>query len=171
VSSIDARLRRARDVSIVFGVTGAQYRTTDLVALGDELASRVVRHGNALYRSGREFYVANAVAQATGIKIAFSARGEKAARLALEIEQLIRGESSIEIARDQNGYLVLSRPQPVTFGLAVIQLVLDGNSLRFKPTVRLHAVRGKEAEQGLTGGEIPNILFGGSSGEVLVEIG
>jgi hypothetical protein len=130
-----------------------------------------LRHSNALYRAGREFYVANAVAQATGIKIAFSANRERASRLALEIEQLIRAESSIEVARDQSGYLVLSRPQPVTFGLAVIQLVLDGNSLHFEATGRLRAVRGKEAKPGTTDGEIPNILFGGSSDEVLVEIG
>jgi hypothetical protein len=171
VSSIDARLRRAHDVSVVFGITGAQYRTTDLVTLGDELASRVVRHGNALYRAGREFYVANAAAQAAGIKIAFSASSERAARLALEIEQLIKAESSMGVARDESGYLVLSRPEPVTFGLAVIQLVPDGSSLRFEATDRLRAVRGKEAKPGTTDGEIPNILFGGSSGEVLVEIG
>jgi|SRR5271166_2851885 len=169
VSSIDARLRRAHDVSVVFGITGAQYRSTDLVTLGDELAGRIVRQENALYRSGREFYMANAAAEATGIKIAFSASTERAARVALEIEQLVKAESSMEVARDESGYLVLSRPEPVTFGLAVIQLVLDGSSLRFEATGHLRTVRGKEAKPG-NADEIPNILFGGPSGEVLVEI-
>ena len=98
--------------------------------------------------------MANAAAEATGIKIAFSASTAGAARMALEIEQLFKAESTMEVARDDSGYLVLSRPEPVTFGLAVIQLVLDGSSLRFEATGHLRTVRGKEAKPG-NADEIP----------------
>ncbi len=171
VSSIGARLKRAREVSVVFGLNGAEYRSTDLVALGDELAGRVLRRDNALYSPGREFFVAYAAAAAKEIKVAFSANSEKAAELALEVEQLIKAETSVDVAKNEEGYLVVSGPEPVTFGIAVVQLTLNGSNLRFEAVDRLRAVRRAGSKSAAETGEIPNVFFGGADGEVFVEIG
>jgi len=123
-----------------------------------------------LYLPAREFFVAYAVAQATGIKIAFSAGGDRAARLTLELAAMIKTEASVDSAKDRSGHIVISSPEPITFGLAVVQLVMDGSSLRFKAANRLRAVRG-EGIKPETAEDIPRILFGGSEGDAMVEIG
>jgi hypothetical protein len=170
LSSASASLRRTRDISIAFSLTGTRYRSTDLVALGDELSSRILRTGNALYRPGREFFVAHAIAEASGIKMAFSAATDSAAELALGLAQVIKADASVNATTDQSGHLIITSPEPVTFGLAVVQLAIDDVSLRFRETGRLRPVRG--AEPGPQAGtDSAGILFGGPEGDVLVEIG
>jgi hypothetical protein len=170
LSSARASLRRARDISVAFTLTGTQYRSTNLVTLGDELSSRILRRGNALYQPGREFFVAHAIAEATCIKIAFSTSRDKAAELALGIAQVIKADASVHATTDQSGHLIIASPDPVTFGLAVVQLTTDGNALRLKEAGRLHAVRGEKPGPGADT-DPPGILFGGADGDVLVEIG
>lgn len=169
ISSIGASLSGARDVSVVFSLIGTRYRSTDLATLGDELSSRVLRQDNALYQPGREFFVAYAAAEATGIKCAFTAASDKSAGLTLELAQAIKTEASVTAVRDGAGQLIISCPEPVTFGLAVVQLTMDGSSLRFKTGGPLRAIRGDEAKSRSTN-DVPSILFGGSDGDALVEI-
>jgi hypothetical protein len=169
LSSASASLRRARDVSIAFTLSGTAYRSTDLVALGDELSNRILRTGNALYQPGREFFIAHAIAEATGIKIAFSAATDKAAELALGLAQVIKADASVSATTDRSGHLVITSREPVTFGLAVVQLAMDGDSLRLREASRLRAVRGDEPEpQADT--DASAVLFGGPGGDALVEI-
>ena len=170
ITSISAMLGKSRDVSVAFGVSGAQYRSTDLVTLGDELSGRVTRENNALYRPGRKYFVAHAIAEASTIRVAFDAECGQAARLALDIEELIKSEASVHVDRDNRGYLVFSRPAPVTFGLAVAQLDLTGDSLRLDGVDRLRAVRGKGSQPAGEAGEFPGVLFGGPDGDFFVEV-
>jgi hypothetical protein len=169
VSSVDASLRAARDVSIAYSLIGTRYRRTDLVTLGDELASRELRRNNALYQPGREFYAAYAVAEATGIKVAFSTGTDRAASFAVELAALIKADASAAASTDHSGNLVISSREPVTFGLAVVQLNLDGDRLSFKTTTRLRAVRGKPSPV-QTRQSVDSVLFGGADGDVLVAI-
>ena len=91
--------------------------------------------------------------------------------MALDVEELIRSEASVEVGKDDRGYLVFSNAKPVTFGLAVVQLGLDGDSLRFDAVDRLRAVRREEPKQEAPTHEVPNTFFGGPDGEVFVDIG
>lgn len=168
-SSISASLHKARNVSVAFNLTGTQYRKTDLVTLGDELSSRVLREDNALYRPGREFFIAYATAEALGLKVAFSSGGEMAAGLALELAEMIKADAHIDVAGDQSGHLVIVSPEPIVFGIAVVQLKMDDNMFRFDAIDRLRAVRG-EAPRWESPDSQPYIFFGGSNGDALVEI-
>lgn len=170
VTSIEASLKGAHDVSIAFGLNDVTYRSIDLVALGDELGGRILSQDNALYRPGRRYFVAYAAAEARGIKVAFRMDKEKAARLALEVEELIKAEAGVDVIIDKRGYLVCSGSQPATFGLAVVQLELERDSLRFDAVDRLRAVRGEDPRMGGVADEMPNVLFGGPDGQALVDI-
>jgi hypothetical protein len=169
LSSIGGVLKKARDVSIAFGLSEVEYRSTDLVALGGELENRVLRERNALYQPGRQYFIAHAVARAKGIKVAFDSAGKAAANLALEVAELINAEYSLEVSKGDRGYLVISGRAPVTFGLAVVQLDLDGEIFRLASVERLRAVRSENARGDVAESE-PDVLFGGPDGDVFVEV-
>ena len=170
VSSIGAALRAAREISVAYSLTGTRYLCTDLVSLGDELSSRVLRQDNALYRTGRQFFVAHAAAEATGIKAVFSAATDRASNFTLELAAIIKAEASADVTSDQSGRLVISSVEPVTFGLAVVQLKMGGSSLRFEPAARPRPVRSETAEP-RTLDDLPSVFFGGPADDVLVEVG
>jgi hypothetical protein len=166
VSSVEGSLRAARDVSIAYSLIGTRFRRTDLVTLGDELARRELRRDNALYQPGREFYAVYGVAEATGIKVAFSTGTDRAASFAVELAALIKADASAAASTDHSGNLVITSPEPVTFGLAAVQLNLDGSRPSFKTMTRMRAVRGTSSPAQ----RAESTFFGGPDGDLLVEI-
>jgi hypothetical protein len=169
LSSIDASLREARDVTVAFSLTGTQYCNTPLLTLGAELNSRILRPGNALHHPGQQYFIAYAAATATGMRVAYSAGSDRAAKLMLEFTAMIKAETSVDAARGQSGHFDITSSAPVTFGLAVARLVVDGRSIRLETSGRLHPVR-KASEPKPGDHELDAVFFGGSHGDVLVEI-
>jgi hypothetical protein len=170
VSSVEAGLRRAQGVSVSFSLTGTQYHSSDVVTLGEELADRLLRQDNALYTRDRAFYLVTAAATVTGMRIAFSADSESAAKAALSVQHVIDTQSSIVTRHNTDGYLAVSGPEAVTFGVAVMRLKLDGNSLLLMDAGRSRAVRGTDGGGSVGASDDPTVLFGGSAGQVLVNI-
>lgn len=166
-SSASASLRAARDVTVAYRLTGARYRSTDLLALADELAARVPLLDHPLLRQGREFFVAHAIAEATGITATFASSTDRAAKLAMELATTIKTDGSIEVTGDHHGRLVVAGGEPVTFGLAVVRLRADADGLQIVPAPRPRAVRGitrvDEDEQ-------PSVLLGGPDADALIEV-
>jgi hypothetical protein len=165
-SSASASLRAARDVTVAYRLTGARYRSTDLLALADELAARVPLLDHPLLRRGQEFYVAHAIAEATGITATFASSTDRAAKLAMELATTIKTDGSIEVTGDHHGRLVVAGSEPVTFGLAVVRLRADADDLRIDPAPRPRAVRGitRVAE------DSPSVLLGGPDADALIEV-
>lgn len=167
--SVSASFRRARDVSVTFTLTGTRYQKTDLVALGGELASRVMRRDNALYNPAREYYIAHAAAEASGLKVGFESAAAKEASLHLELAEIINADTQVNAIGDQSGHLIVSSPEPVTFGIAVVRLKLDGDNLQLDAVDHLRAVRGRDTKPGSVDGE-QCFFFGGTDGEALIEL-
>jgi hypothetical protein len=166
-SSVSASLSAERDVTVAYRLTGAQYRSTELLTLADELAARVPFPDNALLRPEREFFIAHAIAQATGITATFSASTDRAGKLAMELATVIKADGAVEVTGDHQGRLVVTGTQPVTFGLAVVRLTHRKNELRIDHSPPRYAVRGTTAPQYLP----PAVLFGGEDADVLVDVG
>jgi hypothetical protein len=166
-SSASASLRRARDVTVAYRLIGTRYRSTDLLALADELVARVPPPDHPLLRHRREFFIAHAVAEATGLTAIFAARTNRAGKLAIELAQAIKADGCVEVTGDHQGRLVVAGSEPVTFGLAVVRLTAHGDGLQIDPAPRLHAVRKSDA----TTNNTTPVLFGGSDGDALVEVG
>ncbi len=167
-SAASAALRAARDVTVAYRLTGARYRSIDLLALADELAARVPLPDHPLLRPGREFFVAHAIAEATGITATFAASTDRAAKLTMELATAIKADGSVEVTGDHHGRLVVAGGEPVTFGLAVAGVKAGGGGLRIDPAPRPRAVRGgagREAD------EVPSVMFGGPDGDALVGVG
>lgn len=170
LTSAEASLRDAHDVRVAFKLTGTQYHSTPLKTLGDELSGRVLPTGNALYQPGREFFVAHAAADATGMRVAYSAGSDRTAKLMLDLAATIKAEASVDAARDRSGHFVISGPKRFTFGLAVVRLVMVGGSIRFETSGPLHPVRGKGEPVPGPAAPAP-YFFGGDDGDALVEVG
>jgi hypothetical protein len=170
VSSIGASLRAARDVTISYSLTGIRYQCTNLVSLGEELSTRALRRGNSLYHPGRDFFIAHAVAEATGIQVRFSSATDRAGSLGLEVAAAIKADASVDIIGDHSGRLIISSEEPVAFGLAVVQMRTDGSSLLLDSVDRTRPVRGEGSSPHALD-EVGSVFFGGPDGEVLVEIG
>jgi catechol 2,3-dioxygenase-like lactoylglutathione lyase family enzyme len=170
VSSVRASLHAARDVSVAYSLTGVGYRWTDLVSLGAELPGHALREENAVFRPGRDYFVAYAVAEATGIKVSFSLGTDHAGSLASELAGIISADASVDVASDRSGHLAISGDAPVTFGLAVVELKADGNRFWFKPASRARAVRG-ESPGRRSREDVDTVFFGGLDGDALVEVG
>jgi len=166
-SSASASLSGARDVTVTYRLAGARYRSTDLLTLADELAARVPLPDHALLRPGREFFIAHAIAQATGITATFAASTDRAGKLAAELATVIKADGSVEVTSDHEGRLVVAGAQPVTFGLAVVRLIARGDDLRIDPAPRPRAVRDIRPRPG----DVPSVLFGDEDGDALVEAG
>lgn len=166
--TLPASLRAARDVTVAYRLTGAQYRGIDLLALADELAARVPLPDHPLLRPGREFFVAYAVAEATGITATFAASTDRAAKLTMELVTAIKADGSVEVTGDHHGRLVIAGGEPVTFGLAVAGVKAGGEGLRIDPAPRPRAVRGGA---GWEADDVPSVMFGGPDGDALVGVG
>lgn len=170
VSSIDVSHRNAHGVTVAFRLTGTRYLSTPLLTLGAELRSRLLRPRHALYQPDREYFVAYAAAEATGMQVAYSTDSDQAANLMLELTAMSKAETAVEAVSGKAGHFVISSPEPVTFGLAVARLVVDGRSLRLDTPVRLYPVRGKAKPEPV--GEDPEpVFFGGPEGDALVAVG
>jgi len=165
-ASVSASLGAARDVTVAYRLTGTRYRSTDLLTLADELAARVPFPAHALLRREREFFVAHAIAEATGITAMFTSSNDRAGKLAAELAAVIKADGSVEVSGSHQGRLVVAAPQPVTFGLAVVRLMMRGEELQISPTPRPRAVRGNTPAPEI----VPAVLFGGMDGDVLVDV-
>lgn len=165
-SSASASLRAARDVTVAYRLTGARYRSTDLLALADELAARVPLLDHPLLRRGQEFFVAHAIAEATGITATFASSTDRAAKLAMELATTIKTDGSIEVTGDHHGRLVVAGSEPVTFGLAVVRLKADADDLRIDPAPRPRAVRGIARIDE----DSPSVLLGGPDADALIDV-
>lgn len=166
-ASASASLSAARDITVAYRLTSTRYRSTDLLALADELAARVPLPDHPLLRREREFFIAHAIAEATGITAIFTSSNDRAGKLATELAAMIKANGSVEVTGDHQGRLVVAGTEPVTFGLAVVRLVMRGDELRISPAPRPRAVRGNTPAPDV----VPAVLFGGMNGDILVDVG
>jgi hypothetical protein len=166
-SSASASLSAARDVTVTYRLTGTRYRNADLLTLADELTARVPYPDHALLRPGREFFIAHAIAEATGITATFAASTDRAGKLAVELAAVIKTDGSVEVTGDHQGRLVVAGTEPVTFGLAVVGLTVRDDQLRIDPAPRPRAVRSYRPVPDY----FPPVLFGDTDGDALVDVG
>ena len=175
ITSLSAKLQTARKLHVTFQVSGATLESIDVVDLGNELAGRVLRSDSALYRAGRKFFVAHAVARATGLIFGFEANGDTGAELAAGIMQVAKVSGSVRIQRESAAQIsVTGSDPPLTFGLAALPLTEEpGPQRQLKldlPTI-LHSVRSQADATTGTPKEVPSVLFGDADDDLLLEIG
>jgi hypothetical protein len=170
LSALGAKLKGARDVRVAFRISDATLESMDLVDFGNEINQRVLRQDNGLYREGRAFFAAHAVARASGMTMVFERSGQAAAELTAEVVQLVEAGGAVKVTRESSGSVTVSGGQPLAFGIGVVQLTPDGDLLRLDLPERLRPVRRKATAAEGTADELPNVLFAPADGEVLVDI-
>lgn len=174
ITSLSAKLQAAQNLDVTFQVSGSTLDSVDVVDLGNELAGRVLRSDNALYRPGRKFFVAHAVARATGLIFGFQADGDTGAELAAGIMQVAKVSGSVQIQRESATQISVTGSDPLAFGLAVLRLTEEpGPQRQLKldlPTI-LHSVRSQADAATGTPKEVPSVLFGDADGDLLLDIG
>lgn len=171
ITALSAELHAARKLDVTFQVSGAKLESIDVVDLGNELAGRELRSNNALYRADRKFFVAHAVARATGLILGFQAEGDTGAKLAADIMQVAKASGAVQVQNKSAAQISVTGSTPLVFGLAVLRLTEDRGQLKLDLPTNLQPVRRRASAAKGTPQEIPSVLFGDPQGELLVDIG
>lgn len=171
ITALSAELHAARKLDVTFQVSGATLESIDVVDLGNELAGRVLRSDNALYRADRKFFVSHAVARATGLILGFQAKGNTGAELAAGIMQVAKASAAVQVQRESAAQINVTGSTPLVFGLAVMRLTEEPGQLKLDLPTNLQPVRRRASAGAGTPKEVPSVLFGDSQGELLLDIG
>jgi hypothetical protein len=175
VTSLSATLEYARDVNVTFQIIGATLESLDAVELGNDLAGRNLRKDNALYRADRKFFVAQAVARATGLTLGFHATSDAGVKLAAGIASAAKISAGFRIKSTSAAEIDVTGTTPLVFGLAVLPLTEreENGTLRLDLPTKLYAVRKDKPGEARKAPEIQEPLevsLGGDEGELLVDI-
>jgi hypothetical protein len=176
IATLSAKLSAARDSKVSFEITGATLESIDVVDLGNELDSRFLSTGNALYKQGRSFFVAHSVARATGMNLTFSSEGEVGASLAAEIKKVGGASGKVAVTKKSSTEINVSRSTPLVFGLAVMRLIEETGKdkivtrLRLDPLKKQHAVRSRADAKDGAPESIPSVLFDSPGDDLFLDV-
>jgi hypothetical protein len=170
VTSLSAKLQAAQNVEVTFQISGATLDSIDVVELGSELAGRLLRTDNALYRPSRKYFVAHSVARATGLTLGFKTKSDTGTELTAGIAQIAKVSGGVRVKRDSAAQISVTGSTPLVFGLAVLQLTEEPGQLKLDLPTKLQPVRRSERAGKGTPEEVPSVLFGGAQGDLLLDI-
>jgi hypothetical protein len=173
ITALSAELNAARKLNVTFEVSGATLDSIDVVDLGNELGSRQLRRGNALYQPDRQFFVAHAVARATGLVLDFQGEGETGAKLAANVVEVAKGSGKVAVKQTSAAQINVIGSTPLVFGLAVLRLIEGSNQhnqLKLDIPKKLHPVLRKANASDGTPKEIPSVLLNDSTDELLLDV-
>jgi hypothetical protein len=171
ITSLSAKFQAVRHLNISFQISGATLESIDVVELGNELAGRVLRTDNALYREDRKFFVVHSVAKATGLNLGFQAKGNTGAELAADIVQVAKASGSVTVKQTSAAQISVTGSTPLVFGLAVLRLTQEPGQLKLDLPANLQPVRRRARAAEGTAEEVPSVLFGDPEGEFLIDVG
>jgi hypothetical protein len=171
ITSLSAKFQATRHLDVTFQISGATLESIDVVELGNELAGRVLRTDNALYRDDRKFFVAHSVARATGLNLGFQAKGNTGAELAADIVQVAKVSGSVTVEHTSGAQISVTGSTPLVFGLAVLRLTQEPGQLKLDLPTNLQPVRRRASATKGTAKEVPSVLFGDPQGEILIDMG
>jgi hypothetical protein len=170
ITSLSAKLQAAQNVNVTFQISGATLESLDVVELGNELAGRVLRTDNALYRTDRKFFVAHSVARATGLSLGFQTKSDTGAELAANIAQIAKASGAVRVKRHSAAQISVTGSTPLVFGLAVLRLTEEPGQLKLDLPTNLQPVRRQTSAAEGTPREVPSVLLGDMQGEFLLDI-
>jgi hypothetical protein len=170
ITSLSAKLQAAQNVNVTFQISGATLQSVDVIELGNELAGRVLRTDNALYRADRKFFVVHSVARATGLTLGFHTKSDTGAELAAGIAQVAKVSGGVRIKRDSAAQISVTGSTPLAFGLAVLRLTEEPRQLKLDLPTNLQPVRREASAAKRAPEEVPSVLLGGAQGELLLDI-
>lgn len=174
VADASAALEYARDMRVSFRISGATLESLDAVDLGNELAGRLPRTSNALYRADRRFFVTQAVARATGLELSFHSKTDAGAKLAVGIANAAKGSAKVKVRKGSAAGIHVTGTEPLVFGVSILRLTEteEAGVLRLDLPAKLHPVRGQEKARSTPGADWQQgIMVGGDDGELLINIG